>query len=67
MSLGITNFVGMVLPGDNITVKLRHVGMREGNIVVNVETNNNRGEKIIQGSAEVAQPTTAWSRLKNKA
>ena len=54
------NFVGMVLPGDELTVKLRHVGMREGNIVVNIETHNSRSEKVIQGSAEVAQPTTAY-------
>jgi len=31
-------FVGMVLPGDELTVKLRRVGMRDGNIVVNIET-----------------------------
>jgi len=38
-------FVGMVLPGDEFTVKLRHIGMRDGNIVVNIETSNAaRGE-----------------------
>jgi len=50
----------MVLPGDELTVKLCHVGMREGNIVVSIETSNNRGEKVMQGSAEVAQPTTTY-------
>ena len=33
-------FVGMVLPGDELTVKLRHISMRDGNIVVNIETSN---------------------------
>jgi acyl dehydratase len=44
-------FVGMVLSGDELTVKLRHwhIGMRDGNIVVNIETSNARGEKVIQG------------------
>ena len=31
-------FVGMVLPGDELSVKRRHIGMRDGNIVVNIET-----------------------------
>ena len=53
-------FVGMVLPGDELTVKLRHIGMRDGNIVVNIETSNARGEKVIQGSAEVSQPNTVY-------
>jgi fatty acid synthase subunit alpha, fungi type len=50
----------MVLPGDELTVDIRHIGMRDDNIVVNVETVNGRGEKILQGSAEVAQPTTVY-------
>lgn len=54
------NFVGMVLPGDELTVKLRHTGMLAGNIVVSVETSNSRGEKVLQGTAEVAQPTTVY-------
>jgi len=36
----------MVLPGYEPTVKLRHIGMRDGNIVVNIETSNARGEKV---------------------
>jgi len=54
------NFVGMVLPGDDLKVNLRHIGMREGNIVVQVETANDRGEKVLQGTAEIAQPTTVY-------
>jgi fatty acid synthase subunit alpha len=48
----------MVLPGDELTVNLLHIiGMRDGNIVVNIET---RGEKVIQGSAEVSQSSTVY-------
>ena len=50
----------MVLPGDELTVNLKHVGMRQGNLVVNVSTVNANGDKVIEGSAEVAQPTTAY-------
>ncbi|KAF8577776.1 fatty acid synthase [Ramaria rubella] len=53
-------FVGMVLPGDNLQVTLKHIGMRDGNLVVKVETVNERGEKILEGTTEVAQPTTAY-------
>ncbi|KAE9399788.1 fatty acid synthase [Gymnopus androsaceus JB14] len=54
------SFVGMVLPGEELTVNIRHVGMRDGNIVVKVETVNSSGEKVLEGSAEVSQPTTAY-------
>jgi fatty acid synthase subunit alpha len=50
----------MVLPGDEVSVKLSHIGMKDGNMVVKAETTNQRGEKIIQGSAEVAQPPTVY-------
>ncbi|KAI0669470.1 MaoC like domain-containing protein [Trametes maxima] len=53
-------FVGMVLPGDELQVKIKHTGMRSGNFVVNVETVNSRGEKVIAGTAEVAQPNTVY-------
>jgi fatty acid synthase subunit alpha, fungi type len=50
----------MVLPGDELTLKLRHIGMRDGNIVVNIETSNAQGQKVIQGSAEVSQSSTVY-------
>ncbi|KAJ7041493.1 acyl transferase domain-containing protein [Mycena alexandri] len=53
------SFVGMVLPGDELNVKIKHVGMRDGNIVVNIVTSNARGEKVLEGSAEVS-PTTVY-------
>ena len=54
------NFVGMVIPGDELTVKLKHIGMREGALLLKVETTNQRGEKVLDGTAEVAQPTTVY-------
>ncbi|KAF5389975.1 hypothetical protein D9757_013855 [Collybiopsis confluens] len=54
------SFVGMVLPGEELTVNIRHIGMRDGNIVVKIETVNALGEKVIEGTAEVSQPTTAY-------
>ena len=33
---------------------------RDGNKVVKVETVNQRGEKVLEGTAEVAQPTTVY-------
>ncbi|KAK0450204.1 fatty acid synthase [Armillaria borealis] len=54
------SFVGMVLPGDELSVKLRHTGMRDGNMVVKVETFNSQGDKVIDGTAEVSQPRTVY-------
>ncbi|KAH7884386.1 hypothetical protein F5I97DRAFT_1968464 [Phlebopus sp. FC_14] len=53
-------FVGMVLPGDDLHVKIRHIGMRDGNMVVKVETLNQRDEKVLEGTAEIAQATTVY-------
>lgn len=53
-------FVGMVLPGDELSVKLTHVAMKDGRKVLKVETINQRGEKVIDGLAEVLQPPTAY-------
>lgn len=53
-------FVGMVLPGDTIQVKLTHIAMREGKKVIKVESFNQRNEKVIDGTAEVMQPPTAY-------
>ena len=54
------SFVGMVLPGDELKVEIKHIGMRNGNLVVRVTTSNADGEKTLEGTAEVAQPTTAY-------
>ena len=54
------SFVGMVLPGDELKTTVKHIGMRDGNIVIRVSTANQRGEKVLEGTAEVAQPTTVY-------
>ena len=55
------SFVGiMVLPGDQLTVDIRHTGMRGGNLVVKATTSYSEGVKVLEGTAEVAQPTTAY-------
>jgi len=50
----------MINPGDELNVKLRHTAMRDGNLVVKVETFNAYGEKVLDGSAEVAQAPTVY-------
>lgn len=54
------NFLGMVSPGDELQVKLRHVAMHNGNKVIQVETVNQLGEKVLDGKAEIAQPPTVY-------
>lgn len=53
-------FMGMVLPSDRLETKLSHIGMKNGRKIIKVETVNQNGEKIVEGSAEVEQPTTAY-------
>ncbi|KIN98953.1 hypothetical protein M404DRAFT_966461 [Pisolithus tinctorius Marx 270] len=53
-------FIGMVSPGDERFVKIRHIGTRDGNMVVKVVSFHQHGEKAIEGTAEVAQPTTVY-------
>ena len=43
----------MVLPGDELKVEIKHIGMRNGNLVVRVTTSNADGEKTLEGTAEV--------------
>jgi fatty acid synthase subunit alpha, fungi type/fatty acid synthase subunit beta, fungi type len=50
----------MVLPGDEVSVKLSHIGMKNSNMWVKVETTNQRADKIIQGTTEVVQPPTVY-------
>ncbi|RXK40211.1 hypothetical protein M231_02485 [Tremella mesenterica] len=53
-------FVGMVLPGDEISVKLTHIAMRDGNKVVKVEAFNQHGDQVLDGLSEVQQPPAAY-------
>ena len=53
------SFVGMVLPNDQISVRLWHVGMIAGRKIVKVEATVN-SEKVLLGEAEVEQPVSAY-------
>jgi fatty acid synthase subunit beta, fungi type len=55
------SLVGMVLPDDQIDVKLQHVGMVSGRKIIKVEASNKETEeKVLLGEAEVEQPSTAY-------
>lgn len=55
------SLVGMVLPNDDIEVKLQHVGMVAGRKIITVEVRNKETEeKVLEGEAEVEQPVTAY-------
>ncbi|KAG4221304.1 Fatty acid synthase subunit beta, partial [Phytophthora cactorum] len=55
------SLVGMVLPNDDIQVKLEHVGMIGGRKIIKVEASNEETEeKVLLGEAEVEQPVTAY-------
>ena len=55
------SLVGMVLPNDDIQVKLQHVGMVAGRKIIKVEASNKETEeKVLLGEAEVEQPITAY-------
>jgi fatty acid synthase subunit beta len=55
------SLVGMVLPNDDIQVKLQHVGMVAGRKIIKVEASNaETEEKVLLGEAEVEQPVTAY-------
>ena len=55
------DMVGMVLPNDEIEVKLQHVGMVSGRKIIKVEASNKDTEaKVLMGEAEVEQPVSAY-------
>jgi fatty acid synthase subunit beta len=55
------SLVGMVLPNDDLVVKLQHVGMVAGRKIIKVETSNQATEeKVLLGEAEIEQPVTAY-------
>ncbi|KIH88860.1 fatty acid synthase subunit beta, fungi type [Sporothrix brasiliensis 5110] len=55
------SLVGMVLPNDDIHVKLQHVGMISGRKIIKVEASNKETEeKVLLGEAEIEQPVTAY-------
>lgn len=55
------SLVGMVLPNDDIEVRLQHVGMVAGRKIIKVEASNKATEeKVLLGEAEVEQPVTSY-------
>ena len=55
------SLVGMVLPNDDIEVKLQHVGMVSGRKIIKVEASNlETEEKVLLGEAEVEQPVSSY-------
>ncbi|KAJ2605522.1 fatty acid synthase alpha subunit Lsd1, partial [Coemansia sp. RSA 1804] len=54
-------FVGMVLPNDQLETKLLHVGMKDGRKLIKVTTFNQHGDKVLEGMAEVEQPITGYT------
>lgn len=55
------NLVGMVLPNDDIEVKLQHTGMVSGRKIIKVEASNKQTEeKVLLGEAEVEQPVSSY-------
>ncbi|MCJ1317053.1 beta subunit of fatty acid synthetase [Xylographa vitiligo] len=55
------SLIGMVLPNDDIEVKLHHTGMVSGRKIIKVEASNKETEdKVLIGEAEVEQPVSAY-------
>jgi fatty acid synthase subunit beta len=55
------SLVGMVLPNDDIQVRLQHVGMVAGRKIIKVEASNKETEeKVLLGEAEIEQPVTTY-------
>ena len=55
------SFADIVLPEDQIVVKLQHTGMIAGRKIINVEASNKETElKVLIGEAEVEQPVSSY-------
>ncbi|KAJ1821790.1 fatty acid synthase alpha subunit Lsd1 [Coemansia sp. RSA 2675] len=54
------NFVGMVLPRDELRTELFHVGMKDGRMLVKGITSKVGGDRVLECGAEIEQPTTAY-------
>ncbi|KAJ2070460.1 fatty acid synthase alpha subunit Lsd1, partial [Coemansia sp. S142-1] len=55
-----TNFVGMVLPKDQLRTELLHVGMKGGRMLVKGVTSKVGGGPVLECTAEIEQPATAY-------
>jgi len=54
------DFVGYVRPRDKLQTQLKHVGMKSGNLLIELRTENGQGDVVLKGSAEVLPPKTAF-------
>ena len=55
------SLVGMVLPNDDIEVKLQHIGMVAGRKIIKIEASNKETEeKVLLAEAEVEQPVSSY-------
>ncbi|KAJ2879371.1 fatty acid synthase alpha subunit Lsd1, partial [Coemansia aciculifera] len=54
------NFVGMVLPRDELRTELFHVGMKSGRMLVKGITSKVGGGPVLECTAEIEQPATAY-------
>ena len=57
------NFVGVVLPGDRLEVKLKHVVMNNGKKAILEETVNQRGEKVLMELRKSLMPPQSMCSL----
>ncbi|KAJ2635978.1 fatty acid synthase alpha subunit Lsd1, partial [Coemansia sp. RSA 1694] len=55
------DFVGMVLPKDQLQTELFHVGMKGGRMLIKGVTSKVGGGPVLECSAEVEQPATAYT------
>lgn len=57
-----TNFTGMVLPGDKLSVGFQHIAMIQGRMILKFWTHKiDTGEKVLEGDAEIEQVTTTYA------
>lgn len=55
------NFIGMVLPNDELSTTLEHVGMINGRKIIKIETKKvETDEVVLTGEAEIDQPITTF-------
>ncbi|KAJ2391410.1 fatty acid synthase alpha subunit Lsd1, partial [Coemansia sp. RSA 2611] len=54
------DFVGMVLPRDELRTELFHVGMKGGRMLVKGTTSKIGGGPVLECTAEIEQPATAY-------
>ncbi|ODQ45125.1 hypothetical protein PICMEDRAFT_73908 [Pichia membranifaciens NRRL Y-2026] len=55
------NFTGMVLPNDELTTKLEHIGMINGRKIIKIETKKvETDDVVLSGEAEIEQPVSTF-------